>query len=518
MLSLNTSRIAILIGIILFCMGTPILFFVPNYINNVFSQMDYLGRDANGTFNMMTKMWQKPIYDMSVEFYFFSVQNPKDIYSKGDKPILKEVGPYSFIERQEKKNVKFLENDTKIEYENYRFYYFNKTLSCKTCSLDDYVLIPSVVFQKVAQYSNHFFLRNAIDVFLKTEHISPFINVTVREALFEGYNDPILKLICSQPLISQICDMFNIYQKIGFFYNKNGTSDGVYVVDTGLENRNQLSHIYGWNGMYGKLNKSYWYGEEARIIQETDGQLYPPNMDSSKPLVIFAGQACRSITFDFERENNFEGVNSFMYTSSKSMLNMQEEKRKGFCDSTTPRYFNSTDIQIEGCHPNGLVDASVCIPDAPKIYISPPHFSLCPHEMRDKFIGISNDTNDDITYIEIEPTTGVTIHVETRSQINLGMLNKIFQITSKQDNLIFPIFYMKESISMDSRTRKELMHGISFFSSIAIIIGICCLFTSCVAISFGLWSHYRNKTSYDSTSENSNLVENEETETDNPII
>ncbi|CEF67064.1 CD36 antigen family-containing protein [Strongyloides ratti] len=502
MISLNTSRIVILIG----------------YINNVFAKMDYLGRDENGTYNAITKAWQKPIYNMSVRFYFYSVKNSKDIYSKGDKPILEEIGPYYFDERQEKMNIKFLENDTKIEYENHRFYYFNESLSCKSCSLDDYVVIPSVVFQKIAQYSNHFFLRNAIDVFLKTEHISPFINITVREALFEGYKDPILRLICSQPLLSQICDVFKIDQKIGFFYNKNGTSDGVYTIDTGLKDRSKLSHIYGWNGMYGKLDTTYWYGEEARIIRETDGQMYPPNIDSSKPIIIFAGQACRSIVFDFEKKNNFEGVKSYMYTSSKSMSNMQEEKRKGFCDPSTPRYFNNTDIQIEGCHPNGLIDASVCVPDAPKIYISPPHFTSCPPEMSDKFTGISNDTNDDVTYLEIEPDTGVTIHVESRSQINLGMLNKIFQVTSKQDNLIFPIFYMKESISMDSQTREELMHGISFFNSIAIIIGICCLFASCVVLSFGLWSYYKNKSYYDSTSENSNLVENEETETDNPII
>uniref|UniRef100_A0A0N5CEH4 CD36 family n=1 Tax=Strongyloides papillosus TaxID=174720 RepID=A0A0N5CEH4_STREA len=512
MISLNTSRIAVVIGVLLISTGVPLLYFVPNYIDNVFAKMDYLGKDENGTFNEMTRSWQKPVYDMSIQFYFYSVQNPEDIYKKKAKPILKEVGPYYFNEKQEKRNIKFLENNTKVQYENHRFYFFNKTLSCKSCSLSDRVLIPSVVFQKIAQFSDRFFLRNIIDIFLKTENISPFINVTVGEALFEGYKDPLLHLICSQPLMSQICDIFKIYEKVGFFYNKNGTSDGVYVVDTGVADRSKLSNIYGWNGMFGKLNDTYWYGEEARSIHDTDGQLHPPKLDSSKPIVIFAGQACRSITFDFLEKSNYRGVSSYVYSPMKSMLNMEEEQRKGFCDPKTPRYFNSTDTQIEGCHPNGLMDASVCIPNSPKVYISPPHFTSCPVEMRNKFVGISNDTNDDMTYIELEPDTGVIIHVESRSQINLGMVNKIFQITSKQDNLIFPIFYMKESIIMDSKTREQLMHGISFYSSIAIIIGIGCLFAACVVLTFGLWSYYKNKNSSESNSEYSNLVENERTE------
>uniref|UniRef100_A0A0N4ZVG7 CD36 family protein n=1 Tax=Parastrongyloides trichosuri TaxID=131310 RepID=A0A0N4ZVG7_PARTI len=482
--------------------------------------MDYLGRDNKGKLNNMTELWKNPTYNMSTQFFIFSLENLEDVYNKGAKPILREIGPFHFHEKQFKNNIKFLINDTRLEYENIRTYFFNSSLSCKECKLDKHVIIPSVVFQKIISMVNGKIIERVVDNFMSYNKLTPFINVTIGEVLFEGYRDPILKFICSKPILEEICRVLNVDEKIGFFYNKNGTSDGVYTIGTGKENRNLLSHIYGWNNMYGKLNETYWFGSEARIIGDTDGQLHPPKVDSSKPIKIFTGQACRSIIFDFVKKNNFDGVNSYMFNTSKLMLDMAEERRKGFCNPSTPRYFNSTDIQLDGCPPNGLMDLSGCVQNASNIYISAPYFGLSPQELRDKFIGIKNDSNDYNTYIELEPDTGVIIHAESRSQINLGMNNKKFPSTSKQDNLIFPILYMKESIVMDSNTRDQLIHGISYYTSISLFMGILCLFTACVLFAIGVWLYFRGKPTeeVDTNSDTHNLIENEETEHTDSII
>lgn len=41
------------------------------------------------------------------------------------------------------------------------------------------------------------------------------------------------------------------------------------------------------------LNGNYWYGEGARMINGTDGQLFKPGLAAGQKLTIFSGQVCR---------------------------------------------------------------------------------------------------------------------------------------------------------------------------------------------------------------------------------
>uniref|UniRef100_A0AC35TZN0 CD36 family protein n=1 Tax=Rhabditophanes sp. KR3021 TaxID=114890 RepID=A0AC35TZN0_9BILA len=485
-------RIFAVIGSILLMIGVPVLLFVPSFISRTFKQMDYLGKDSNGTLNEITQSWQKPKYDMGVSFTVYNVENELLIFSSGAQPILKEIGPFHFDEHMVKKNLKWLENDTKVEYENVRYYNFNQDKSCTNCTLEDVVTIPSVVYQKILEYANHRGLRSIVEMVFNAKGITPFIKVKVGEALFDGYKDPILQAVCESTLLSKVCSLFKIDEKIGFYYQKNGTADGVYQIDTGYGNRDDISKIYAWNHMLGKLNDTFWWGDEARRIYETDGQMFPSDVDQNKRINMFTGQACRTLFFDFARKSEHEGVSAFIYNPSKSMMDMNVQKRMGFCNPDTPRYFNSTSVQLDGCPPNGLMDVSSCVPGAPKVFISQPHFLNAPEEVRKVFAGIKEPSeSEDNTLLEIEPDTGVLIHAEARTQMNLGMDNSVFSFTSKQPNLVFPIFYVKESINFDKETRDKLHHGINFFKSWAYIISIALIFMGAVTWTFAICSYYK---------------------------
>ncbi|VDN36329.1 unnamed protein product [Cylicostephanus goldi] len=63
---------------------------------------------------------------------------------------------------------------------------------------------------------------------------SHVFQVTVREALFDGYHDPLIDLVCRRQILEQLCKALSIPQRIGFFYKQNNTDDGLYQVSTGL--------------------------------------------------------------------------------------------------------------------------------------------------------------------------------------------------------------------------------------------------------------------------------------------
>jgi len=41
------------------------------------------------------------------------------------------------------------------------------------------------------------------------------------------------------------------------------------------------------------LSNNYWYGRQARMINGTDGEIFPPGLKAGEDLTIFVGQACR---------------------------------------------------------------------------------------------------------------------------------------------------------------------------------------------------------------------------------
>ncbi|KHJ75468.1 hypothetical protein OESDEN_24916 [Oesophagostomum dentatum] len=97
---------------------------------------------------------------------------------------------------------------------------------------------PRKSYKLVDFASQGFWQKLAIDAVLsiwgKEFRESPFVNVTVREALFDGYHDPLIDLVCKNLVLQALCNALSIPHRIGFFYKQNNTDDGLYEVSTGL--------------------------------------------------------------------------------------------------------------------------------------------------------------------------------------------------------------------------------------------------------------------------------------------
>ena len=77
-----------------------------------------------------------------MKFHVFNVTNPVEI-QKGFKPVVEEIGPFTYQETREKRNVKQLGDE--IEYGLNLIYSFSPSESCQTCAEDLLVTVPNVV-------------------------------------------------------------------------------------------------------------------------------------------------------------------------------------------------------------------------------------------------------------------------------------------------------------------------------------------------------------------------------------
>jgi len=390
------------------------------------------------------------------------VQNAKDVIERNAKPRVVEKGPYSFTVVM-RKNISFNEGDTRIFYNQTRQFFFNKTLSCLNCNLADKVIVPNILFQKLVDVVSGYSLI-ILEKLLNTFNESAFIEVSVGDLLFAGYKDPMITTICDHKFIRSICRASNIPERIGLFYNQNNTDDGLYEIDTGKSNVNNLARVYSWKNMTGNLSDKYWYGPSARMINGTDAELFQPNLFSALKLDIFLGQLCRSFELEFGGFSQSHDVTGFRYHMAESMNDVTTQKAVGFCNPQTPLYFNDSRIQEKGCAPAGLIDMGSCIEGNMRIYMSQPYFKNSPIELNEAIDGLSPPASVGISHFDIEPITGVIVEVQQLQQLNFGILRGNLKRYKNMRDLIMPVIWLNETAMIDDDTRAQILSVIKLFT------------------------------------------------------
>jgi scavenger receptor class B, member 1 len=87
--------------------------------------------------------WRVPPIPLKFDIYLFNWTNPDDFTNHSTKPILQELGPYSFIEKPEKTDITWNPENYTITYRRKSVYFFDPTTS--KGSLDDVVTTLNMV-------------------------------------------------------------------------------------------------------------------------------------------------------------------------------------------------------------------------------------------------------------------------------------------------------------------------------------------------------------------------------------
>uniref|UniRef100_A0A914YRK3 Uncharacterized protein n=1 Tax=Panagrolaimus superbus TaxID=310955 RepID=A0A914YRK3_9BILA len=388
--------------------------------------------------------WLNPHYMLETRMWTYSVKNPDEILNN-HKPVVKKQGPYVF-DQVHKRKIHSIENST-VKYETFSYYYFNESKSCETCYLYNRVWIPNMIYQKFVEAASKPSMKAATAALLVQ---TPFLEVEVSEMLFEGYADPFLDQVCSLPFVNFVCEsVLDLPDRIGFFFDKNGSTSGVYVVDSGLTDADLIGNIRTWNGQ-NRVPDGWWSNYEATEIHGTDGTLFNPFLSKEQKITVFVKDLCRSIDLYFKEEIDYKGITAYRYVIPQKELDTTRPENKGYCNENNKIIYPE---QAKDCLPPGLIDLSRCQRGEPPIIFSLPNFLYAPKYVQDSVEGLDtpNVENDEIE-LDFEPRLGSLFRAIRRSQINIAMWRGANLTIPKFRNVIIPVIRIDDIAEMDTPT------------------------------------------------------------------
>ena len=175
--------------------------------------------------------WKSSPIPAYSKFYFFNMLNAEDFVKNRVKPILEEKGPYTFRERQEKVGLVWHDDGT-ISYHRRKFWYFEPEMSVGP--LTDTVVSLNLPMVTAVNYAKgSFMMEFGLSDMLQTVEVrrfrsgmvtslpvqaTLFINRTVGELLFDGYEDTVMDLGSSFGGMGSGGDDEVDLDKFGWFY------------------------------------------------------------------------------------------------------------------------------------------------------------------------------------------------------------------------------------------------------------------------------------------------------------
>ncbi|KAL3315053.1 scavenger receptor class B member [Cichlidogyrus casuarinus] len=395
-----------------------------------------------------------PIY---MSFRLYNITNKEDVYN-GKKPILNELGPYTYLEKREKVSFNFSGNGEDLLYQERKSFYYDPTKSVGDPMKDKIITTLAGNLERHAWVEKFFGLIAIEDL---------FIEKTVHDMLW-GYEDD---------LLTELCDLFSVMcesKTMGLLVGMNYTIGPITSIDTGIKELSTIGKIVKYNNMT-KLN--IWSSDAANSINGSghlcirifnlilDGTMFKPMLSKHDTAYVFASDVCRSFVFEFKQTvtaSNDNRVTLYQFVGSKKQAQNASinPDNAGFCpkESVTDK-----------CPPGGLMDLSSCkgkgsllVP----LFASQPHFYLAEPWVTDPYEGIVPGSEADSTVLNIEPTLGIPLEAYKRLQFNFYLksqdaLKKYFKKMPHKE-YFFPLFWLEEGATSDKQTLGQLYDKVLF--------------------------------------------------------
>lgn len=436
-----------------------------------------------------------------------------EIERVGAKPVLREMGPYTYRSKWKKFNVKYNDNGT-VSYRERKIYYFVREMSAGNesdliTSLNGPLAITLSLLQKAPSA-----VRVIVTLALDAVTEGFFIKRTVNQLLFDGYPD---LLTTFGPLMNPKIPNNN-NGRFGWVYGKNGSDEGLFTVFTGKENMETLNLIDKFNG---KSRLDHWRDKSPcnSLKDSTDAQIFPPIKDKSKSLYLFHPEFCRRWKLNFDSEFQKNGMTVYRYKPDKNLFKNADDYPPNSCFvsqlpvAPNPSLFTMTNNRNNFAKQkrirfnSGVFDMSSCKYGAP-VVMSFPHFLDADPIYTESLDGLKADPSKHQFYLDREPTTGISMGSAARLQFNV-FINKpsgAFRYRNIPE-IVFPVFWQELGVNVSqqmSERIKWVLEQPSLISSISstsmLFIGVLFVLTSL------LFPFYDNYIKSDNKSKESGTV------------
>ncbi|XP_037070531.1 protein croquemort-like [Pollicipes pollicipes] len=336
-----------------------------------------------------------PIY---MKFYFWNVTNADDVIGKKAKPILEELGPYVYSEKHLKVNMTWNDNGT-VTYMQIKTWHFEPDMSVG--SRDDNITTLNVPLLAAAALIRDLndFMKVMFNEMVNSVDTKPFVTRTVREFLFDGYDDPLLD---AASVLKYLVNISIPFDKFGWFYGRNGTNyyDGVFNMDTG-RTVSQLGDLHFWNN----TNTTTAFDAPCNMVNGSAGELFHPRLDKTY-IELYSTDICRSLRVPYKEPTSKYELGGNRYQADEMMFARPDTNPDNWC------FCNGE------CPPAGLLNETLCRFGVPA-FVSFPHMLYADPAVIGQTVGQRPNESLHNFHIDLEPLTGVPLSVRARFQINM---------------------------------------------------------------------------------------------------
>lgn len=170
-----------------------------------------------------------------------------------------------------------------------------------------------------------------VNQFIMKHRSSLTVTKSVRELLFDGYDDPLIDFLKSLHL-----PMFHIpFSKFGWFVERNEskTYDGRFEIITGQKDITKLGLLTKWNGK----NTTGYYYDECSKVRGTSGEIWPVNMNATGNITVFVNDICRPLTLQYKQPHERFGLVGSEWIGDSRVFDNGQHYPPNSCYCTGPR-------------------------------------------------------------------------------------------------------------------------------------------------------------------------------------
>ena len=392
--------------------------------------------------------WQSPTsqIDVFMQFIMFNVTNPDEV-KDGGKPILEEVGVFSYKEDRQRVDLTWSDDGTNLTYYEVISYHYDQDSSSPGVTEDTPITTinaPMVLLAKLAD-DDGFIAKSVMFPYInRYEKGESFKTYKAGELLMSGVDDPLIEAVASNPALAGLLPPPCSDGKFRL-YGYNNTVDGPYTINTDKDDIDHFTEILSYQD---STHLYYWKTTYCNMLNGTNGITYPPNTGEVDRVFIFNKDLCRSMYLDYEKDVAYFGIHGRRFVQTREVLEDPRinEDNQCYC--------------IGECLLAGVLSLSPCQYGTP-IVASTPHFYMGSEVYLNQTIGLSPDKNRHQTFIDIEPYTGLAMNRGKKIQFNVQtkQYNKEPTVNGLENipEILFPLFYMNETaIRVDQASADEL--------------------------------------------------------------
>jgi len=478
----------------------------PGFVEDtVEKNIDLTDPDSEGYKNFIT-----PPVPVFMKFTFFEFTNPQQYVTGDEVAKFVEKGPYVYRETREKRNLTFGENS--LNFSQWRRFDFDEGLSCPGCKKTDSVTIlnmPLIGAVDAAMKEGGMLQGIALATLVREGKIDNSadsndiaLTDTVENILFAGVKNSLVDVLLTNNLFNSKCPPAIQDNGFAVFNKKNDTShnENYEVFTNPTEVHSMISRwgpeldelaedlseiktcpstIAGKPHSCARRDPAWWphpNGEgnvtfsQCNWIRGTDAYQFPPFLGerSDEDLWIFTTDLCRSMPLRFHSEGDIDGIEIVRYIVPLDSGNINKKNNICFCKDfdedvieenknclvdkgADSDEYDISNCTIKTCH-DGLQNLEYC-QKSPVIMCSP-HFFMAEKQLDNFDSSIQRPAaENDQTYLDIEPVTGMVVRAHKRIQINMPIVptgrDEIVFLKDITPLPAFPVLWLDEGADID---------------------------------------------------------------------